>query len=199
MPAKRLENAVSSLIDDVHIEDLPITFAALASDLISGKGVVIRKGSLRKAVVASSSIPGFFPPVKWNNHLLVDGEATDLIPVDACRYLGADFVIAVDVRRDLEQMSDLRHTIDIFLRSARITGYRHAELSLKRANFVIRPISEDIQWSEFDKLNELISAGEWVARACLPQLHEALNNEDAAFMVDEYFPESHIILKAPGS
>lgn len=196
MSAERLETAVSSLIDDINIENLPVTFAAMASDLTSGKGVVIKGGPLRKAVVASSSIPGFFPPVKWDSYLLADGEVTDLIPVDACRALGADFVIAVDVRRDIQPPDEMRHTIDIFIRSARITGYRFSEIALQRADFIIRPISKDVQWSEFDRLNEIIKTGEWEARAKLPELTKVLEGDietDDKRILDD-FSRTHIEL-----
>lgn len=198
LPATRIERAVSSLIEDGPIEDLPIEFAAMASDLRTGKGVVLRRGSLRKAVMASASIPGFFPPVKWDQCLLVDGEATDLIPVEACIALGADFVIAVDIRRDLQPMAELRHTIDVFMRTARITSYRYAEVALSKADFVFRPIAEDVQWSEFDRLNELIAAGEWEARAKLPELQQAMQNakHHQRRRTDRDFARTHIDLLA---
>ncbi len=177
LPSSRIEDSISTMIEDVSIEDMPITFAAMASDLISGKGIILDRGSLRKAVVASSSIPGFFPPVKWNDFLLIDGEATDLIPVNACYLLGADLVIAVDVRRTLQTDPQLRHTIDIFLRSVQITGCHLANTALERADFVLHPVSDDVQWSEFERMSELINAGEWEARAKLPQLLELLHNK----------------------
>lgn len=178
LSSTRLERVVDDLIDDCNTQDLPIRFAAMASDLKSGKGVILRNGSLRRSLIASSSIPAFFPPVKWNDLLLVDGEVTDLVPVEACYALGADFVIAVDVTRDLEPMPELNHTIDVFLRSARITGYHYTEVSLKKADFVLRPIQEDVQWSDFQRLPELIAAGEWATRRDLPDLKKALANAD---------------------
>ncbi len=174
----RLENALSLLIEDVKIEDLPVTFGALASDLISGKGVVLRTGSLKQALTASSSIPGFFPPVEFNGMLLVDGEATDLIPVEACRALGADFVIAVDVNRCGTREPEPRNTLDVFLRTVRMTNRLLAEKSLKQADIILRPIRENIQWTEFERLQELIAAGETVAREQLSQVQKKLRTGD---------------------
>lgn len=177
LPASRLEDAVASLTDDCVIEELPIPFAAIASDLVTGKGVILSQGSLRKAIVASSSIPGFFPPIEFDGHLLVDGEVTDLIPVETCFALGANYVIAVDVRRDLDLTNNLKHTMDVLLRSARITNYRYAESALKKAHLVIRPAFKDIQWSEFDRFNEIISAGKNAALEALPELRKAIKSE----------------------
>jgi NTE family protein len=174
LPSSRLEEAIADLLDDCRIEELPVPFAAVASDLVSGKGVTIRRGPLREAIVASSSIPGFFPPVESNGLLLVDGEVTDLIPVDTCFDLGADIVIAVDVRRDLGLKSELRHTMDVLLRAARITNHRYAESALRRADYVIRPALQEVQWSEFDRFSEIVAAGEETARQSLSELKEVI-------------------------
>lgn len=186
-PASQLETSISELLDDLRVEDLSIKFAAMASDLNTGEGVLLQEGSLRKAVLASSSLPGFFPPVEWNDYLLIDGEATDLIPANGCRTLGADFVIAVDVRRGIEHHPEMRHTLDVFLRSVRITGCRYADSSLKHADFVFHPVSDDVQWSEFDKMAELVKAGEQEAHSRLPELQRMLkeaerNSEDIFFL-----------------
>lgn len=200
LSAERIERAVRSLIDDCLIEELPITFAAMASDLNSGSGVILNSGSLVRAIIASASIPGFFPPVKWGDHLLVDGEATDLIPVEACFSLGADFVIAVDVRRKLNPQVELRHTIDVFIRTARITNYRYADTELQKADFAFRPaLGDDIQWSEFERLNDLIAAGEKSAIDQMPKLLKSLQKKKFFWqniwkkeLPDEKFSKSHI-------
>ncbi|MBU1652371.1 patatin-like phospholipase family protein, partial [bacterium] len=130
LPAEQLEQSVDDLIEETLIEKLPVTYAAMASDLKTGKGIVLKRGSLRKAIIASSAIPGFFPPVPWNDYLLIDGEATDLIPVNACRALGADYVIAIDVQRNIETKREPKHSIDMFVRASRITSYHLAKASL---------------------------------------------------------------------
>jgi NTE family protein len=174
LTATRLERGVADLLDDTKIEDLAIELGVVASDLVSGKGVIIKSGSLHRAVIASSSIPGFFPPVKWDKMLLVDGEVTDFVPVEACRALGADLVLAVDVTPDLDATLDLRHTLEIFLRSVRITNFRQAQSALGRADFAMRPVSESIMWSDFDRLPELIELGERCASANIGPLKQML-------------------------
>jgi NTE family protein len=85
------------LLGQVRIEDLPVPYAAVACDFDTGEEVVLRKGLLPDAVRASTAVPGVFHPVRWEDRLLVDGGMVDPVPVDACRDLGADVVIAVDV------------------------------------------------------------------------------------------------------
>ncbi len=178
LSASRLAGAVAELLDDSQIEVLPIELGVVASDLVSGRGVIIRKGSVRKAVVASSSIPGFFPPVRWGNHLLVDGEVTDFVPVDACRALGADYILAVDVTPDVQPNPSLNNTLEIFLRSVRITNFGQAQAALGRANFALRPVLTSVQWSDFDRLPELIALGEACAKGKIAQIQQAYAQYD---------------------
>lgn len=83
--------------DSVDFGRLPIPFACVATDIVSGDSVVLRKGNLAKAIRASMAIPGIFSPVHWDSRLLVDGGMTNNFPVDVCREMGADIVIGVDL------------------------------------------------------------------------------------------------------
>ena len=86
-----------TLVEDASIEDLPISFAAVATDLQTGLPYRITSGPLAEAVRASVSVPGLFTPVWLDGHLLIDGGVSDPLPVDVAKELGADVVVAVDV------------------------------------------------------------------------------------------------------
>ncbi len=90
---------------DFVIEDAPIPFAAVATDLHSGAEVWLRHGSIADAVRASIALPGLFTPVVHEGHLLVDGGLVNPVPASLARALGADIVIAVDLNADLMQHS----------------------------------------------------------------------------------------------
>lgn len=94
---KRLESLIEKSTNSARIEDLATAFAAVATDLVSGQGVVLRNGPLARAVVASASVPIRFEPVMVDGRYLVDGALTAPLPVDAARALGAEIVISVDV------------------------------------------------------------------------------------------------------
>jgi NTE family protein len=79
------------------IETLPRPFAAVATELSTGKEVVLRKGSVADAVRASAAVPGLLMPETVDGRVLVDGGLVNPIPVDVARSLGAEFVIAVSV------------------------------------------------------------------------------------------------------
>ena len=80
---------------EVDIEELPLPFCAIATDLATGDEVVLGQGNLVEAIRASISIPGIFTPAKLDGKFLVDGGLVNPVPVKAARSMGADYVIAV--------------------------------------------------------------------------------------------------------
>jgi len=86
-----------SMIGDIEIERLNIPFTAVATDLYGGSEVWLKKGSLQDAVRASCSIPGLLSPKLLNGRYFIDGAVVNPIPVNVCRALGAEIVIAVDL------------------------------------------------------------------------------------------------------
>ncbi len=88
-------------LTDLHIEDLPVTFGAVASDLYSGKEIWLRKGSLIDAMRASISVPVMFTPYPEGTRWLLDGGLVNPVPVSLCRAMGADIVIAVSLNSDI--------------------------------------------------------------------------------------------------
>lgn len=100
---RKIEEILRTILGDITFKDLKIPFSAMATDLISGKEVVLSEGSVVKAVRASISIPVIFTPVKHGEMLLVDGGLVDPIPAGLISKMGADIVIAVDVTRDVEK------------------------------------------------------------------------------------------------
>lgn len=94
---KRVLRMIRDLVGDARIEELPITYAAVATDLETGLPYPITSGDLATAIRASESVPGLFSPVRIDGRLLIDGGVSDPVPVDVARQLGADTVIAVDV------------------------------------------------------------------------------------------------------
>ena len=87
--------------EDVGIEGLDRPFACVATELVSGREVWLRKGPVIDAVRASIALPGLFTPSQLNDRLLVDGGLVNPVPVSLCRALGAEVVIAVDLNWDL--------------------------------------------------------------------------------------------------
>ncbi len=91
--------AIKERVPDVRIEDLPIPFAAVASDLFTGEEVVFREGPLFTALRASISIPSMFRPVKWRGHMLVDGGLVNTFPLDLVERGEGDILVGFNVNR----------------------------------------------------------------------------------------------------
>ncbi len=97
----RLVEEMRKHIGSPKIEDFPIPYAAITTDLVTGHEIRLQKGDLVEAMRASFSLPGIFPPVKMENRWLADGALVCPLPVAACRALGADMVIAVNLNADI--------------------------------------------------------------------------------------------------
>jgi NTE family protein len=95
--AKRLADTMG----DSRIDDLPIRFAAIATEFNTGHEIWLTRGRLADALRASYALPGIFPPVRIGGRWLVDGALVNPVPVSAARALGARLVIAVNLNSDL--------------------------------------------------------------------------------------------------
>ncbi len=92
---------------------LPIPFRAVATDLETGAKAVLSEGDLALAIRASMAVPGVFSPIERDGRLLVDGGISSNLPISTVRAMGADVVIAVDVRGDLRGQADLQSPLAI--------------------------------------------------------------------------------------
>ncbi|MBP1710219.1 MAG: Patatin [Deltaproteobacteria bacterium] len=172
LPSEDFQSLINYLLPDIDIKDTRIPFMAVTTDLISGKQVVLTEGSLRKAVLASSSVPGAVEPTRIGEWLLADGGVTSLVPVNAARKAGADVVIAVMVDRELPKETDIETAKDVLYRAGEITANMLEAAELENADVVIRPSVGDLHWADFSRSDHLIRVGEEATRQSL----EAINN-----------------------
>ncbi len=96
-----LASKLIEALGDTRIEDLPLRFAAIATEFNTGHEIWLTRGRLSDATRASYALPGIFPPVKIGGRWLVDGALVNPVPVSAARALGARLVIAVNLNADL--------------------------------------------------------------------------------------------------
>ena len=93
----RIIEAIMEFVPDVNIEDLPIPYCAVATDLKAGREVMFRKGSLFKAIRASISLPSFYEPVKHDDMILIDGGIINPLPLNRVKRQAGDMLVGVDV------------------------------------------------------------------------------------------------------
>jgi NTE family protein len=155
------------------IEKLTIRFAAVATDLQSGEGVVFRRGDTGQAVRASSAVPGVFRPTIIGDRQMVDGGLTHPIPVRAARMLGAELVIAVDISSQ-PQYARLGDSIDILLQTFTIMGRALGAAELAEADVVIRPAVGQLRPTDFQSRKLAIAEGQRAAREALPEIRRRI-------------------------
>lgn len=119
-------------------DDLPIPFRAVATDIRTGDPVVLDHGSLPTALRASMAIPAFFTAVELDGRTLVDGGISNNVPVDVVRAMGADIVIAVDLR-DPEPEREISSYLQVAGQLTRFLTHKNMEAQLAQADVVIRP------------------------------------------------------------
>jgi NTE family protein len=176
---REVMDALKQIIPDMDIEDMAIPFATVSLDLISGFDIVRNKGSLRDAVMSSMAIPGLFQFSEKDGTLLVDGGATSGIPVYAAHLLGAETVMAVSLRGDLEKRKRPASGLEIHLRIDEIVVTRLLEMQTEKADIVIRPDVSDVHWADFSRIEYCILKGYEATQAVLPRIRSILRKKSS--------------------
>lgn len=174
---ERMEQYLREHLPVTRFEDLPIAFAAVATDLASGEAVVMRdKGDVAFAIRASCAIPGWYVPVTDEfGRQLVDGGLVANNPVSVTRALGADIVIAVDVNAEgATFLGPSLSIISIVLQSMLHVQRTVAFHQLKQADVVVQPPVGHIRWDEMGRADELLKAGYEAASARIAEIKRAI-------------------------
>ena len=168
MSGLKVFNALQDNFSFETFEELNKPFAAVATDLYSGREVNFTNGSVIEAVKASCAIPGLFPPVLFDNRWLVDGGVVNPVPVNMCRMLGADIVIAVNLSADFRPQSLVNNPID------------HGNNQKKTSDFFKRSQQQIQQWFKKSGGNDsepsehdLLTSEEFLTEECLEILEPA--------------------------
>jgi NTE family protein len=168
--------------DELDYNRLPIPFRCVAADLNTLQESTFADGPLPRAVLASISIPGVFPPVEdANGHFLVDGGILDNLPTDVARHdLHADVVIAVHIQTSATMAGvDTSSIVSVLNRAFDAGIERNVANSLRLADIVVNLPLGQFSATDYTKAAELIQAGYQAAdqsRAAL--LPYALNEAD---------------------
>ena len=165
----RISRFVTQRVGVRTIESLPVRFAAIATDLRTGAVAILDRGDLGRAVQASSSAPGLLEPVRIGAQLLVDGNFSAPVPVDAARHLGALYVVAVDVTFPPEQAS-LEDPYDALYQGISILTRRLAIEERARADVVIVPQLPEHNVMAPETAKAMVEAGERATLEAMPRL-----------------------------
>jgi NTE family protein len=143
----------------VSIEQFPLRFAAVATDVATGQATVIDSGDASDAIVASAAMPGFFVPATVDGRFYTDGCLVSPLPVRAARALGAQRVIAVNTLCNPGH-SRGRGLLDLVMRSPRMMMCALAAHEASGADLVITPPLSTLDASVATRRQALIDSGE---------------------------------------
>lgn len=154
----------------LQFSQLPLRFAAVATDLETGEQRVLDRGDVSSAVRASMSVPGAFAPMERDGRLLVDGGITNNMPVDIARAMGADFIIAVDVSTPLLKGDELNSVFNVANQTlafqVRLNTVNQIK-NLHAGDLLIVPDLRSYSATDFDQADAIIEAGARAAAAAL--------------------------------
>lgn len=178
---ERLEQYLRARLPVSKFEDLPVPFAAVATDLKTGAAVVMREGDVPFAIRASCTIPGWYVPVvDEQGRQLVDGGLVATVPSTVARSLGADIVIAVDVNAEgATFLGPTSSVIGVLLQSMLVFQKTATNYQLESADLVIRPKVGHIRWDEMGRADELITAGYEAALESIPQIQALVEEAES--------------------
>ncbi|MDQ3472767.1 MAG: patatin-like phospholipase family protein [Acidobacteriota bacterium] len=174
---ERLEAYLRTRLPKTRFEELTIPFAAVATELSSGKAVIMKEtGDVPFAIRASCAIPGWYLPVLDDQgRQLVDGGLVANVPVSVARLLGADIVIAVDVNADgAKFLGSSLSIISVVIQSMLVVQRVAAQAQLELADLVIRPHVGHIRWDEMGRADELLAAGREAVEESVGDIRSAI-------------------------
>ena len=168
-----LRSYVAASRAQADFDKLPIPYRAVATDMISGKMVVLKEGDLATAMRASMAIPGAFAPVMTEQYILSDGGMVRNIPVDVARDLCADVVIVVNLVEEEVKREKLQTATQLLGRSSDVMIVANENLqldSLTARDIRIDVIMGDITTTDFERVPETVPLGAVATRKMAAQL-----------------------------
>ncbi len=180
------DSALNRKLREVYGEwkfsDMKMPFKVVATDLLSGEKVTLADGGVFDAIRASLAIPIIFPPWEVNERLLIDGAASDPLPIDVAIQDGADIIIAMgftlDYRARFRSMTAVQEQLNsIYMNNILNSTYAFYNLAHHAEIFPVIPeFDSTISMFDVDKIPSVIEQGEQAARMQLPHIKRLLEN-----------------------
>jgi len=180
------DSALNQKLENVYgkqsFSDLQLPLKIVATDMLSGEKVILSEGGLFGAIRASVAIPIIFPPWEVNGRLLIDGAASDPLPVDVAIQDGADIIIAMgfplDYRSRFRSMTAVQEQLNsIYMNNILTSTFAFYNLAHHAEIFPVIPeFDGSLSMFDVDKIPDVIERGEAATRAQLPHIKNLLSN-----------------------
>ena len=180
-----------------HVRDfnkLPIPFLCVATDIETGEEVLLNKGYLPQALLASGAFPTLFSPVEVDGKWLVDGGVTNNFPVEEIKKLGADFIIGVDVQDDLKDRKSLQDATKILGQISNLQMIDKMKQKIKMTDIYLKPDISNFGVISFDLGEAIVKKGEEAAYAVFDKL-KAIGDSTATKKIFRPAPVDSLSIK----
>lgn len=169
---------LGKLLDDMlggaEFDELCIPFAAVASDIDTGKQVVLNEGNVASAMSASSAIPPMFKAVQINGKRLVDGAYLNNVPADVAKKMGADFVIGVSLGANNPQNDKIKPVLDALYKNNKIPLCDRARAGVENSDYFIAPDLSAYTSASYKGLDDMYEIGYSLAKSKMPEIKRLL-------------------------
>jgi NTE family protein len=165
---------------ELKFSDLRLPFKVVATQLLSGDKVTLSEGSVFDAIRASVAIPIIFPPWEVNGQLLIDGAASDPLPIDVAIQDGGDIIIAMgfplDYRSRFRSMTAVQEQLNsIYMNNILTSTYSFYNLAHHAEIFPIIPeFDGSVSMFDVEKIPDVVARGEEAARKQMPHIKRLL-------------------------
>ena len=153
-----------------NFNELPIPFFCIATDVEKGTEIILDKGILPQAMIASGAIPSLYNPIEIDGQLLVDGGVVNNYPIEEVRKKGANIIIGVDVQDGLKDRSELKGASSVLVQITNFSMIEKMEKKRAQTDIYIKPDIQGYTVLSFEQGKEIIPKGEIAAKEVLNDL-----------------------------
>lgn len=160
---QNIYNLLAQLTQHIKTDDfsqLKIPFFCMATNIETGKQVLLKQGNLAQAMSASGAIPTLFRPVEINGQLLTDGGVVNNYPIDELKKKPLDYIIGVDVQDSLYSREKLKSGLDVMTQVNNFRTIKAMETKREITDVYIRPDIKEFSVLSFDQGKTIIDNGE---------------------------------------
>lgn len=183
-----LMNQLLAHVRDVRdFSKLNTPFLCIATDLETGEGIVLDKGYLPQAILASGAFPSLFAPVLIDGHNLIDGGVVNNYPLEELRKMGADIIIGVDVQDGLKNMDEIEGAPDLLLQISNYSTINQMKGKQPHTDIYIKPDIVGYTVVSFDEGRAIIDKGAEAANKVIDELKTVGGNPNV--LKEQYVPK----------
>jgi NTE family protein len=159
-----------------NFDELKIPFRSVATDLISGKQVVLKSGDMAESIYASMAMPLLFSPVVRDSMWLVDGGLLANVPVDAARLeKKQNKILAIDITSPLRKADNIKAPWEVVDQATTIMSNLSRKMQMEKADITISPDLSAIKNDEFNLADSLISLGYQATKSRISHIQKLIN------------------------